>query len=57
VSSPAAPAAKAYAETTVPNWAAEMDNAGMITAPSGAMSMKSRTTANCRNASMPTTSF
>jgi hypothetical protein len=29
----------------------------MISAPSGAMIMKSRMTANCRNASRPTTNF
>ena len=51
------PAAKAYAETTVPNCAGVMESAGMMTAPSGAISMKSRMTANCRKASMPTTTF
>jgi hypothetical protein len=29
----------------------------MMIAPSGDISMKSRITANCRNASMPTTTF
>jgi hypothetical protein len=41
----------------VPNCAGVTDRAGMISAPSGDISMKSRITANWRNASMPTIAF
>jgi hypothetical protein len=51
------PAANAYADTTVPNWAGVTDSEGMISAPRGDISMKSRITANWRNASIPTINF
>ena len=57
VTKPEMPALNAYADTTSPNCLGVIASAGMIIAPSGAMIMKSRMTANCRNASSPTTNF
>jgi len=50
-------ALNAYSETTSPNSFGASLSAGMISAPIGAISMKSRMTANCRNASIATTVF
>ena len=51
------PALNAYAETIMPKRAGLIDSEGMMTAPSGAMTMKSRMTANCRKASRPAVNF
>jgi len=56
-SKPLMPALNAYAETTIPKRAGVMSSAGMIMAPSGAITMKSRITANCRKARMAATNF
>ena len=45
------------AQRWVARRASEIDSAGMMNTPSGDISMKSRMTANCRKASIPTTNF